>query len=188
MGSSRNPPWAEIIQLIPILSLALPFIAAGSVDMGQAGTGFVVGALLTIPVYALLSVRKRLFNPILVGTALWLWVGALAFQIPLEPLVTWLAQTQAFSLFVMVLLAGATFTVAVPNGFVACPSDDRNWQQKASLGLLALSVLAVGWAWWFRADIRLGGGLPFIVLNVARRVVCLRAPVPGATAGGQTAS
>jgi hypothetical protein len=37
-------------------------------------------------------------------------------------------------------------------------------------------VLMVGWAWLFRHNIRLGGGLPFIVLNVARRVIGRRAP------------
>jgi hypothetical protein len=44
------------------------------------------------------------------------------------------------------------------------------------LRLLGLTLVIVAWAWFFRHDIRVGGGLPFIVLNVARRVMGRRAP------------
>ncbi len=180
MATSRNPAWAELLQLVPIVSLAFPFIIQGRVDIGRAGSGFVIGALLTLPISAVVVLRKHLLNPILVGAGLWLWLGALAFKLPVPLLEAWLARTQAFGMFAAALGVGLVATVLFPHGYVACPSSDPRWIRRASLGLLALTLVVVGWAWLLRHDIRLGGGLPFIVLNVARRVICRRAPI-GAT-------
>jgi hypothetical protein len=51
---------------------------------------------------------------------------------------------------------------------------------RASSGLLALAGVALAWSWVLRSNIRLDGGLPFIVLNVARRVIIARALRAGA--------
>jgi hypothetical protein len=177
MVSRRNPAWAEILQLVPIISLALPFILAGKVDLARAGFGFLLGAGLSIPISAAVVLRKHLLNPILVGTDLWLWLGCAAFYLPAPALLTWLIHTQAFGLFVAALLAGLAAMAWSPWGYIAYRSEDPRWNRKASLGLLGLTLVIVGWAWVFRHDIRVGGGLPFIVLNVARRVLGRRAPV-----------
>jgi hypothetical protein len=175
MAMSRNPPWSELVQLAPVITLACPFIVAGKVDLAQAGWGFLVGALLTIPISALVVLRGKLLNPILVGTALWLWLGAIAFQVPVPLLAGWLVRTQAFGLFVAAFLVGVASTLWFPQGYIACASNDPRWTRRASLGLLAFTAAVVVWAWLFRGNIRLGGGLPFIVLNVARRIVVRRA-------------
>ena len=121
---------------------------------------------------------RALLNPILVGANLWLWLGALAFALEVQPLVAWLAETQAFGLFVGALAVGLVTTFRSPSGYVACPSADPGWTRRASYLLLALTAAVVVWSWLFRHDVRLGGGLPFIVLNVARRVMGRRAPRP----------
>jgi hypothetical protein len=172
----RNPAWAELVQLVPVVSLAFPFIVAGKVDLARAGSGFLVGALLAIAVTGAVLWRRHLPNPILVGTGLWLWLGLAAFYLPIPALKAWLVDTQAFGLFVAALLAGIIATLVSPWGFVACRSGDPRWNRKTSLGLLGLAAIIVAWSWWFRHDIRLGGGLPFIVLNVARRLIARRAP------------
>jgi len=172
----RNPAWAELLQLVPIISLALPFIVAGKVDLARAGAGFFLGAILTLPVSAAVVLRKHLLNPILVGTGLWLWLGCAAFYLPAPTLVTWLVHTQAFGLFVAALLGGLAAMALSPWGYIACRSSDPRWNRRASLSLLGITLVVVGWAWVFRHDIRVGGGLPFIVLNVARRVMGRRAP------------
>lgn len=177
MPATKNALWAELVQLVPIISLAFPFILAGKVDLGRAGPGFLLGALLTIPITAVVVRGKHLLNPILVGAGIWLWLGAMAFELPVAPLQAWLVDTQAFGLFAAALLAGVAATLISPHGYVACRSDDPRWLRKASLGLLGLTLVISCWAWLFRHDIRLGGGLPFIVLNVARRVLGRRAPV-----------
>ena len=182
MPPRRNPAWAELLQLVPIISLALPFILAGKVDLGRAGPGFLLGAVLTVPVSAAVVLRKHLLNPILVGTGLWLWLGCAAFYVPLPALVTWLVGTQAFGLFVAALLAGLVAMALSPWGYVAYRSADPRWNRKASLRLLGLTLVIVVWAWFFRHDIRVGGGLPFIVLNVARRVMGRRTPGAAAPA------
>ena len=37
--SSQNPVWAELVQLVPVLSLALPFVLQGAVDLSRAANG-----------------------------------------------------------------------------------------------------------------------------------------------------
>jgi hypothetical protein len=172
----RNPIWAEVAQLVPVISLAFPFIVAGEVDIGRAAPGFLVGALLALAISAVVVLRGHLLNPILVGTGAWLWLGLVAFYAPVPALGAWLVDTQAFGLFAAALVAGSIATLASRWGYVACRSADPSWNRKASLALLALTLVVVAWAWAFRHDIRLGGGLPFIVLNVARRVIARKAP------------
>ncbi|HEY3497156.1 MAG TPA: hypothetical protein VGK73_20800 [Polyangiaceae bacterium] len=173
---ARNPVWIELVQLVPVVTLALPFIAQGSVDLARAQSGLVAGALLTIPVTALVVARKGVLNPILLGTALWLWVSALAFLVPIHALLAPISEAQAFGLFVGVTLVGVASTLFSPRGFIGCRHPDRRFVTKASLALLALALAALVWAWIFRRNVRIGGGLPFIVLNVARRAIVLRAP------------
>jgi hypothetical protein len=173
---ARNPVWIELVQLVPVVTLALPFIAQGSVDLARAQSGLVAGALLTIPVTALVVAKKGILNPILVGTALWLWVSALAFLVPIPALLGPVSEAQAFGLFAGVIVVGLASTLFSPHGFIGCRHPDRRFVSKASLLLLALALAALVWAWLFRRNVRLGGGLPFIVLNVARRAIVLRAP------------
>lgn len=180
MATHRNPAWAELLQLVPIISLALPFILAGKVDLSRAAPGFLLGALLTLPISVAVLWRRHRLNPILIGTHFWLWLGLGAFYVPVPALRAWLIETQAFGLFALALVVGVVATVWFPSGYVACPSSDPRWTRRMSLGLLALTALIVVWAWIFRHDIRLGGGLPFIVLNVARRVIGRRAPTSDA--------
>ena len=181
MAIRRNAVWAELIQLIPVICLALPFILAGKVDLARAGSGFLIGALLTIPISLAVVLGKHLLNPILVGTGVWLWLGFAAFYVPLPALRAWLVDTQAFGLFAAALLVGTGTMALSPWGYIAYRSSDPRWNRKSSLILLAFTVVIVVWAWRFRHDIRLGGGLPFIVLNVTRRVMARKAPLSDTT-------
>lgn len=176
MATRKNPVWIELLQLLPVLSFAFPIIWEGRVDLERAGPGFVVGALLTLPVGGVVVRSKHLFNPILIGVGLWLWIGAIAFQVPVESVKAALASTRAFGMFVTAFLVGLAATWLSPHGYVGCRSADAAWVRRASLGLLGVTAATVGWAWFTRHDVRLGGGAPFIVLNVARRVLGLRAP------------
>jgi hypothetical protein len=171
-----NAAWAEAIQLVPVISLALPFILAGRVDLERADWGFILGAALTLPTAAVVVARQQLLNPILVGTALWLWLGAVTFQFDLRGLHAWFIDTQAFGLFAASLVVGVVATFSSRHGFIACRGASKSWVRASSLRLLIVNTLVVGWAWWFREDIRIGGGLPFIALNLARRVMMRRAP------------
>jgi hypothetical protein len=116
------------------------------------------------------------FNPILVGAGLWLWLGASAFQLRLESLQAVLADTQAVGMFVAATGVGVVTTVLSPHGYVGCRTADARWLRRASLGLLALTAGLAGFSWLFRHDVRLGGGAPFIVLNLVRRLLTVRAP------------
>ncbi|MBN2197326.1 MAG: hypothetical protein JW751_31275 [Polyangiaceae bacterium] len=175
-ATPKNPAWAELVQLVPVVSLALPFVIEGKVDLERAGRGFLTGALLSIVTTMAVLHRRHLVNPILLGTNMWLWLGAVAFAGEFEPLKRWLSETQGCGLFVIVLVVGAATTLWFPHGFVGCRSSSLDWIRGASYGLMALTLAVVGFSWAFRQDIRIGGGLPFILLNVTRRVICVRAP------------
>jgi hypothetical protein len=176
VASSPNPVWAELVQLVPVVSLALPFILTGKVDLAQAGVGLVVGAMLTLPVTLLVVLKGAVLNPILLGTALWLWAGLVAFSLPVPALREALIAAQGFGLFAGVVAVAVPALAFSPEGFIGCRSSDARFVRRASLGLLALALVVLAWSWVFRADIRLGGGLPFIVLNVVRRAIVRRAP------------
>jgi hypothetical protein len=175
LSSAKSPLWAELIQLLPVVSLALPFIVAGRIDLQRAQGALLIAAFLTVPVTALVLRQKAVLNPILIGTDLWLWVSALAFFLPLPRLVALLSDAQGFGLFAFVLVVGVVCTVLSPQGFTGYRDANRRRVLRTSLGLLALAACATIWSWAFRHDIRVGGGLPFIVLNVARRAIILRA-------------
>ncbi len=174
----RNALIAELVQLLPIVSFALPFIVHGEVELERAGDAFALAAALTVPVIVIVLALHRLLNPILVGVAVWLWAGALAFHIPIPALVRFVVATQSFGLFLAVFAVGLLTTLAAPHGFVGSGSGNEARVRRASWLLLALTAIAMGWAWWFRHDIRLGGGAPFIALNVARRALARRASKP----------
>ena len=180
MQNSRNPAWAELIQLIPIVSLALPFIINGEVDLSRAASGFLLGAILALLLSAVVVNRKCVLNPILIGTGLWLCLGAAAFNVRLAQLSAWMVAAQGFGLFALVLAVGIVTTFWSPQGYIGHRHQDARWLRRASLTLLALSIIAVWWAYQMRSNIRLGGGLPFIVLNVVRRVLIVRSPQPHA--------
>lgn len=174
MSSKRNPLWAEGLQLVPVISLALPFILDGRVDLARAGSGFLVAALLAVPITAAVLWRRHLLNPILLGTDLWLWLGLIAFKLPAPPLANWFIETQAFGIFVGALAAGALTTFLSSHGYIACYGPNPQVLRRASLMLLGLTVVLTVWAWAFRHNVRLGGGLPFILLNIARRLLIRR--------------
>ncbi len=179
MTTGRRAIWAELVQLIPVISLALPFIVQGTVDLRKAGVGFAVAAVLSVLVTLVVALRGYLVNPILIGAACWLWVGAIGFVVPVAPLRVLIAETQAAGLFLGALVAGAVSLYVSPYGYVACRTRDRQWVRDSSWWLLVATALALVWSWWFRSDIRLGGGLPFIALNAGRRLLCRFAPPDG---------
>ena len=170
---SKSPPavWLELVQLLPVVSLAIPFIVRGEVDLGRAASGFLVAAVLFGVVTWFVILKRGVLNPILLGTGVWLILGALAFNVPLASLASSIAATQSFTLFLAIAAVGLVTTVASREGFIGYRSGDAVFVRRASLILLALSLGAVAWAHRFHADVRLGGGLPFIVLNVSRRLL-----------------
>jgi hypothetical protein len=171
-----NPVWAEAVQLVPVLVLAFPIVSSGQVHLPSLGTAFTVAAALALPVGVAVTRAGHTLNPIVLGTYLWLVLGAVGFGLGVPPLADLLAAWQGFALFAVVfaVLLGA---LTRPTGAIGARGEPATIR-RVSLGLLGLSLLAVGWAWVFRDDVRLGGGLPFIVLNVARRVAIARGSRP----------
>ncbi|MEQ1503398.1 MAG: hypothetical protein ABMB14_14265 [Myxococcota bacterium] len=165
----RSPAWIELAQLVPVVVLASSFVVGGEVDLARATPLFVVAAALSVPILGLVAWRRFVPNWIAVGADLWLWLGAAAFAIPIRPIAAWLAETHAVGIFVGAFAVGVAATFGSPGGYVGLVHPDRRWVRRTSVRLLALTGVAIVWAWLLRDDLRLGGGLPFIVVNVARR-------------------
>jgi hypothetical protein len=168
------------VQLVPVVTLALPFIVAGKIDLTHAGASLLIAALLTLPISALVLFCRGILNPILLGTALWLWTSAVAFLVGAGRLVDWVTEAQGAGLFLGVVLVGLAATFFSPEGFIGARNQDRGWVRRSSWTLFSLALVALGASWLLRHNIRAGGGLPFIALNVARRAIVLRAPAPAA--------
>jgi hypothetical protein len=164
----------EASQFVPVITLASSFIVAGGVDLSRAGTLFVVSAASAVVITAVLIKRKVLLNPILVGTNLWLCLGALAFGIPIAAMADIMAEHQAVDLFACTFALGIVFTAVKTTGFIGMRHPDSRVIKKLSIVMLALTAAAVIWSVAFMDNIRLGGALPFIVLNVTRRVLMRR--------------
>jgi len=184
-----NPPWLELIQIVPVMVVAAPIVFRGEVDLAALPVPFVVAAALAVVANSVVLWRGAAINPIAFGTDVWLLLGAVAFGVGVPTLPTVLADTQGFALFVVISAVSAAF-LGVPTGVIGARGDDRQIQ-RSSIGLLLLIFAATLWSWWFQHDVRLGGGLPFIVCNVVRRVVIARfgaraatqAPAPGDPSG-----
>lgn len=162
---------AEVIQFAPILTLASTFVVSGEVDLERAATLFVVAAGEAVMITAaLLAVRAR-FNPVLLGTNLWLILGAAGYGLPIEPLADVLGRFQAAGLFACALAVGGLLTAVSPTGYIGVELPERRTVLAGSVILLALTAAALAWALIFADNVRLGGGLPFILLNVTRRVL-----------------
>ncbi len=174
MAVRANPVWAELVQLVPVVTLASSFLVSGEVDLGRAGPLFGVAALLTVPATGLVWWRGHVANPILLGTAIWLWVGAAVFASGWPAGAALIADARAAALFASALAVGVVSTATSPQGYVGARSDDAAWIRRTSLALLTFTAAALAWSWMFRADLRLGNGLPFIVLNLARRALVAR--------------
>jgi len=171
MRSRASTIALEAVQFAPILTLASTFVVSGEVDLERAGTLFVVAAVEAVVITGVVAALRAPQNTILLGTNVWLVGGAVAFGVPIEALAGILGELQAVVLFGCVLAVGAVVAVAAPRGFVGVELPDRRTTHIGSVVLLALSAVALAWSWIFVDDIRLGGGLPFILLNVSRRVL-----------------
>jgi hypothetical protein len=170
---SRAPAiMIEAVQFVPLLSFAAPFVLAGQVDLSAAGGSFLLGAALAIPIAGALAWKKIPQNPILLGVDAWLAVGALAFA-AVPPLAELYARYQAATLFVGAFVVGVALTALSPGGYLGMHPPRPDVVRKGSAALLALTAGAVAWALVF-PDIRLGGAVPFIALNVVRRVALRR--------------
>lgn len=158
----------EAVQFVPVLTLAMGFVLSGEIDLSVAASRFLVAALLSLPIVGALAWRKVNQNPILLGADLWLLLGAVSFNAPVPAIKDAMTATGGGGLFVGALLVGLGYTLARPEGYLGAETPRT---KALSAVLLVLTVAAAGWAMSRPDDIRLGAALPFIGLNIVRRVM-----------------
>ena len=158
----------EVVQFVPVLTLAAGFVISGEIDLSVAGARFAVAAAAAVLIVGGLALRRVPQNPFLVGADLWLLLGAISFNVPIEPAKAALVQLGGGGLFLGALLVGLGYTVARPEGYLGVQSKQT---RTLSVVLLLLTAAAAAWAMSRPEDIRLGAALPFIAINVLRRVM-----------------
>lgn len=164
----------EAVQFIPVISLASSFIVSGGVDLSRAAALFVISGIGAFVITSALIIMRVQLNPVLFGTNIWLCTGALAFGIPVPALASVLAKAQAAGLFACVLGIFLPLTIFSPAGFIGMPHPNRRTVRKLSLQLFIAATIVFVWSVIMVDNIRLGGGLPFILLNVTRRMMMRR--------------
>ena len=172
--SKRRAVLTEAVQFVPLLTFAAPFVLAGAVDLSAAGSSFALAGILAMVLSGVLVALKVAQNPILVGVNVWLVVGAAAFAVPLEALEAAYVTQQAITLFVGIALVALVQNLAVPGGFLGSVDLPPATVRRASWVLWAVALLAIAWSAAFHGEIRVGGALPFIALNVVRRMMLRR--------------
>jgi len=165
---------AEIVQFVPVIILAFSFLVKGDVDLNRAASLFLISGSIAAVITVFLVLKKTLLNPILLGTNIWLVLGALAFSIPITPLAHLIGSLQAAGLYVCVFTVATGFTFGMRTGFIGMEHADATVIRRLSLIMLVFSGVVLVWSYVFVGNIRLGGGLPFILLNVTRRVMIRR--------------
>ncbi len=158
----------EAVQFIPVLTLAAGFVISGTIDLAVAGPRFSLASLLALPIVIALTVRKIPMNPFLVGADLWLLVGAISFNLPAPPLRDALVALGGGGLFAGALLVGGLYTAGSPRGYLGTQAPST---RPLSLALLTLTAAAAAWAAAHPENIRLGSALPFISINILRRLL-----------------
>ena len=164
----------EAVQFAPVITLASSFIVSGSVNVERAGTLFIITGIAAAIITAVLITKRILLNPILIGTNLWLFLGAVAFGVPFTPLARMMAEVQAGGLFSCTLGVGIVFSMIMDTGYIGMNHKNEALVQKLSAIMVGLTFFALVWSFMFINNIRVGGGLPFILLNVTRRVLIRR--------------
>lgn len=165
---------SELVQFVPIIALASSFIVKGGVDVNQAGGLFVISGLCALVITGILVFYKVMLNPILLASNLWLLIGAAAFGIPIPALANIFSQTNAVLLFASALVVGIILTLISPAGYIGIISVNKTTVRRLSMLLIGLTAGALLWSVIFKNNIRLGGGVPFILLNVTRRMLIAR--------------
>lgn len=158
----------EVVQFVPVLTLAAGFVISGEIDLSVASARFAVAATAAVLIVAVLALRRVQQNPFLVGADLWLILGAVSFNLPIEPLKAALVQLGGGGLFLGALLVGLGYTVLKPEGYLGVEGKQT---RTLSVVLLLLTAAAAAWAISRPDDIRLGAAIPFIGINVLRRVM-----------------
>ncbi len=158
----------EAVQFVPVLALAAGFVLSGEIDLAVAGPRFAIAAALAVFIVGGLAWKRTPLNPFLLGADLWLLVGALVFNVPIPPVADLLARLGGGGLFVGALLAGTSYTIRSPRGYLGVIVPQT---RALSIVLVILTAAAVIWASRRPEDVRLGSALPFIGINVLRRVM-----------------
>lgn len=164
----------EAVQFVPIITLASSFIVRGEANLEHAAILFEISAVAAIVITAALTARKVLLNPILLGTNLWLCIGAVGFGVPITPLAEQIGTGRGFGLYLCVLAVEIVLTASASSGGIGLRHPNKALVRRLSLMLLGLTAIAAIWSFLFMESIRLGGALPFIILNVSRRMLIRR--------------
>ena len=130
----------EVVQFIPIIGFAFPFLVAGEVDVTTAAMPFMVTALLAVLITTGVAIMRAPVNPILLGSGLWLLLGAIGFGGGIAPLANALAALQGASLLACI----STVAIAEANLLYFDKCGLEATYAEYAMGQLCMIVYAKG--------------------------------------------
>lgn len=159
-----------LVQFIP-LSVFLA-IVRWTDEMGPNWKlAFVIGGCLAVIEFALLFIKKKVFDRLIMAVNLFLFVGGVGFLFDIHPILNLYDNLMQSALFVSILLVGLVTTFFSVYGFIAVNHPNKQLVRSRSLYLVVTSLFAFALSLFFRGDMLLGGTLPFIGLLVIRRIL-----------------
>ena len=167
---------AAIEYMFGFIALALfAFLAFGHGPGSDDGFvhAFKISGLVASVEVAVLLVRPKPANRLILGANIWLIAGAPAAYLELWWWLRVYQQLGEASLFVPMLLVGLVSTWVSPSGFVAKLGPTIE-VRRASLLLLASVLVALVAAVYFRGNVKYAAVLPVIALSWLNRLLRLR--------------
>lgn len=163
-----------LVQFFP-LSLFATYAFWRGVPTGQRWVeAFELAALAAVVQLSILLLRRRPLNRLILGANLYLLIGGAAALGRQWWLLDVYGALRESGIFLSMLVVGVVTTFATSAGFVAVAGAPREAVRRASLWLLAATVIAVGMALTFRGDRTWAAMVPVIALAVLQRLLSSR--------------
>lgn len=152
---------------------------------GQAWEqAFLVGGVLAVIETLFLLWRRMTLDRLLLGANLYLLIGALSAKLGFHSIMRMYSDLQAAAIFIMIFLIGVGSTVFTVRGFVGVETKTPLDSKRASLALLAFTVICGLISFRYRGDTTLSGTLPVITLIIVKKVLDKR--LDHGAGGGQS--
>lgn len=169
------PRWLfALVQFFPLSLFASYAFWNGAPDDARWEEAFKLASVAALLQLLIVLPQPRPASRLVLSANLYLLLGGLAFMAHQWWYLRLYDGLQESAIFIIMLGVGLVTTLATGAGFVAAPSAPRRQVVRASLWLLAATLLALAISFAFRGDRYLAAVYPIIGLAVAHRLLLHR--------------
>ena len=171
------PTWIfALVQFLPLSLFAALAFGGGVPDADRWKLAFEMASLAALAQLAIVLPQRRPANRLVLAANLYLLLGGLAFVTRQWWYLELYGALRESAIFLLMLVVGVVSTIASRAGFIGIAIEaPRRTVGRASLVLLAATVVALALSVAFRGDRYLAATVPIIGLAVLQRVLVRRA-------------